>query len=421
MELIRRPGMAPRLFVSGLFIGMLSVPAWSQTPADSTPPPPQPQAPPPLDGPRVEVDALPATRDASAGQDPERDVPRESEVPDLTTPSGPPARVYVTQEPPAPIAERPSGERPDPKAVWTPGYWEWDPEGVRFVWVVGSWRIPAAGMVWQPGRWVHEARGWYWVPGAWGRRTDRPAIGGNRPAWRVNGPPAEHPDDTPQPAPGPDYFYVPGHYEPTAAGERLAWVPGFWAAVKPGWDWVPARWVRRPDGWDYRVGQWIRDPDTVVVERLPRGAARRMRRNADVVVRARDPITGAEVERGGGCRAGSRRRALLCPPAAGLSLRTQRGRRARRRPPVRPAHARSRAAVAGWEVGGRDVRRSPPGLYTLERVQEKRIVPSRRELPGRGDMQACSAFVKESDQRSHIEDSMDGSRCFHGPHIHPES
>ncbi len=32
-----------------------------------------------------------------------------------------------------------------------------------------------------------------------------------------------------------------------------------------------------------------------------------------------------------------------------------------------------------------------------------------------------SEFVKESDQRSHIEGSMDGNRCFHGLYIHPES
>ena len=119
----------------------------------------------------------------------------------------------------------------------------------------------------------------------------------NRPAWRTSGPPAEQPDDTPPPAPGPDSFYIPGHYAPTAAGDRLAWVPGFWADVQPGWDWIPARWVRRPDGWDFREGHWVRDPAAaVVVERVPGRVLRRARRNADVTVIARDPITGAEVD-----------------------------------------------------------------------------------------------------------------------------
>jgi hypothetical protein len=295
MDLMRRLGMTARLLVSGLVLGMLGNPAWSQTPSASAPPPP-PQAPPPLDGPKTEIEALPATPDRQGRQDAERPTARGVEVPDLPDDSVPPARVYLTQEPPAAIAERPSGDRPDPKAVWTPGYWEWDADGTRFVWVVGSWRVPPAGMAWQTGRWVRDARGWYWIPGDWVRQVRRPAIAANRPAWRVNGPPADQPDDTPPPAPGPDYFYIPGHYEPTAAGERLAWVPGFWSRVQPGWDWVPARWIRRPDGWDYRSGRWIRDPDTVVVERLPGGAARRLRRNADVVVRALDPMTGAEVE-----------------------------------------------------------------------------------------------------------------------------
>ena len=93
-----------------------------------------------------------------------------------------------------------------------------------------------------------------------GAARGSPGVAANRPAWRTTGPPAEQPDDTPPPAPGPDFFYVPGHYAPAAAGDRLAWVPGFWAAVQLGWDWIPARWVRRPDGWDFREGHWMRDP-----------------------------------------------------------------------------------------------------------------------------------------------------------------
>src|SRR5262249_51391732 len=159
--------MAPRILLSGLVFGMLGNLAWSQTPSETASPPPQPQAPPPLDGPRTDLEALPATRDASAGRDQERGVAREAELPNVAAATGSPARVYVTQEPPAPIAERPSGERPDPKAVWTSGYWEWDPDGARFVWVAGSWQIPPAGMIWRSGRWIHDARGWYWVAGSW--------------------------------------------------------------------------------------------------------------------------------------------------------------------------------------------------------------------------------------------------------------
>lgn len=35
----------------------------------------------------------------------------------------------------------PKGKPPAPGAVWSCGYWHWD--AVRYVWVDGSWRVPA--------------------------------------------------------------------------------------------------------------------------------------------------------------------------------------------------------------------------------------------------------------------------------------
>lgn len=259
-------------------------------------PPPEPQSPPALDGPRsgVEVTA-PGTsvRVRNSGTAPAG----RAESVDVSAP-GASVRVYVPQEPPPPVAERPTRERPHARAVWTPGYWEWDQDDARFVWVAGSWRVPPAGTVWVSGRWLHDTGGWYWSPGGWQAATARATVAANQPAWRRSGPPAEHPDDTPPPAPGPDSFYVPGHYAPTAAGDRLAWVPGFWSAMQPGWDWVPAHWIRRPDGWDFREGHWIRDgAPQPVVERVPNRLLRKARRNGtDVVVTTRDPVTGARVD-----------------------------------------------------------------------------------------------------------------------------
>src|SRR5262249_45391578 len=105
-------------------------------------------------------------------------------------------RVRVPKAPPAPIVERPSRDRPDPRAQWIPGYWEWDPSRDDFVWVGGPWQIPPAGMIWVAGRWIQDAGGWFWVPGSWGPRN-RPAVTTNRPAWRTTGPPAVQPDDAP--------------------------------------------------------------------------------------------------------------------------------------------------------------------------------------------------------------------------------
>ena len=159
---------------------MLGPLARAQTPADPqepVPPPPEPHAAPPLEAPRTGVEALPTARPAAETQDPDRSETRTGEPKDVAATTAPGERVYVPKEPPPPIAERPSGTRPDRKAVWTSGYWEWDPDGDRFVWVAGSWRVPPARMVWVPGRWMPDAGGWYWVAGAWGRSAKRPGHG----------------------------------------------------------------------------------------------------------------------------------------------------------------------------------------------------------------------------------------------------
>ena len=153
-------------------------------------------------------------------------------------------RVRAPKSPPPPMAEEPTNDRPVPQAQWVGGYWAWDPGRNDFVWVAGAWRIPPPGATWVAGRWMRDADGWYRVSGFWNRPRDRTGLVTTststpvRPRWRTTGPPADHPDDTPTSAPGPDSFYVPGHYTPE--GDRLNWRPGFWARVQPGWDWIPA-------------------------------------------------------------------------------------------------------------------------------------------------------------------------------------
>jgi hypothetical protein len=208
---------------------------------------------PPLDGPTIELEPIPAD-----GPRATTDQPRS--VPDVQTRQ---RRAYAPKEPPAAIVERPAGARPARNAQWVPGYWDWDPDQHEYVWVGGSWQVPPAGSFWVNTRWVRDAAGWYRAPGFWSHRRDRAVVTTEfdatpRPSWEKTGPPADHPDDTPGLAPGPNFFFVPGHYEP--AGDQLAWRTGFWARVQPGWDWVPPRWVRRPDGWQFRKGSWVVDP-----------------------------------------------------------------------------------------------------------------------------------------------------------------
>ncbi len=168
--------------------------------------------------------------------------------------------VRAPKSPPPPIAEQPTNDRPGTEAQWVGGYWAWDPARNDFAWVAGTWRVPPRDAIWVNGRWRRDDDGWYRVPGFWSRRRDFAATVAttNWPGWRTTGPPTEHPDDTPPPAPGADFFFVPGHYTPD--GDHVAWTPGIWARMQPGRDWVPARWVRRPDGWDFREGYWTRDP-----------------------------------------------------------------------------------------------------------------------------------------------------------------
>jgi hypothetical protein len=250
------------MIASGLLIFTLGVgTAFAQQPANAGG-----EEPLPLDAPATQLDPLPPAAqppvDADVARPDDRIVLHEAVEPAQASSSL--ARQHISKEPPAPIAERPSAVRPDRKAQWVPGYWDWDQAQKDFVWVGGTWRVPPTGSIWVAGRWMRDSQGWYRTPGIWSQRRDaeaRPTSTiANRaavPAWRRTGPPSDHPNDPPGAAPGADYFYLAGHYVPD--GDHVTWKPGFWAKVQPGWDWVPARWVRRSDGWEFRPGSWVRE------------------------------------------------------------------------------------------------------------------------------------------------------------------
>jgi hypothetical protein len=274
MRVPQRRRVVRSLVLLGLSVLLTSNMARAQS--ETTPRPPQPQAPPPLDGPATDLAPIPHGPDTPQA----RTVPADDQGPPPTPGTTSPTdevvdsgRVRVSQPPPAPIVERPSGPRPDRRAQWIAGHWSWDASREIYVWVGGSWQVPPEGSTWVAGRWLHDAAGWYWIPGTWRGPRDGSIGTGNRAAWRTIGPPAKHPDDTPPPAPGPDVFFVPGHYAP-AVGDRLVWTPGFWARVQAGWEWIPARWIQRANGWDFREGRWVRDPETIVADSGPRGRRR---------------------------------------------------------------------------------------------------------------------------------------------------
>ena len=248
---------------------LVARPAAAQT-DPSVPPPPAPgQVPAPdLEGPTTELEPIPIDNGAK-----ENRVVRDAEPGEIShdalaerAPRGRGERVHAPKPPPQAIVERPSGARPQSRAEWVPGYWDWDPARSEFFWMGGVWRVPPQGTIWVGSRWLRDQDGWYRAAGFWSQRRDRVAVATSydevvEPAWRKTGPSADRPVDPPTAAPGPDYFYVPGHYAPE--GANVTWKPGFWARSQPTWDWVPARWVRRAGGWEFRAGHWVREPDAV--------------------------------------------------------------------------------------------------------------------------------------------------------------
>lgn len=81
-------------------------------------------------------------------------------------PPPPPAQVVeVETAPPPPMVEvRPAGP---PRAVWIPGYWQWN--GSRHMWISGRWSAARAGMRWEPDHWVRSGNRYRLEHGHWAR------------------------------------------------------------------------------------------------------------------------------------------------------------------------------------------------------------------------------------------------------------
>ena len=71
----------------------------------------------------------------------------------------------VTVTPPDPIVETPP-PAPYPDALWSGGYWDWEPAQRHYVWIGGRWiRAPRPGVVIMPPRWERGRWGWRRTPG----------------------------------------------------------------------------------------------------------------------------------------------------------------------------------------------------------------------------------------------------------------
>ena len=156
----------------------------------------------------------------------------------------------VAKKPPEPIDELAPDMKPE-GAIWVPGYWEWDVATEDFIWISGLWRVPPPGMRWVPPYWTEVDGGWQRVSGFW--------MSAEVAELEYREPPPESLDVGPStPAPGENYFYVPGTWNYYDTGYR--WRTGYWSPYHNDWCWEPARWIWTPAGCIYRGGYWDRRP-----------------------------------------------------------------------------------------------------------------------------------------------------------------
>jgi hypothetical protein len=213
-----------------LCIGLLAVSAALAWPDDPPPPPPEEAQ----TQPGVEVQARGPVHEAYAAPSDQRPLPSP----------------LVSEEPPAPANEVAPDQKPaDEDVEWIPGYWSFDEDSKRFVWVSGLWRVPPPGRQWVPGSWQEVEGGWYWVAGYWadGGQTQLEYLSTPPPSLD-NGPEGSPPDATSD--------FVPGCWVYRDA--RYRWRPGFWLPHREGWQWEPPHYIWTTVGYVFVEGYWDR-------------------------------------------------------------------------------------------------------------------------------------------------------------------
>jgi hypothetical protein len=152
------------------------------------------------------------------------------------------------KQPPAPVPEMPPDQKPQGANVqWIPGYWQWDAEANQFTWITGVYRNVPPGRQWVEGYWTQGANGWQFVHGFWASNAQQNIT-------YVPQPPESREQGPSQPAPGDNYFYVPGNWVYQDNG--FVWQPGYWAQVQPNYIYNPPNYFWTPGGYAYVDGFW---------------------------------------------------------------------------------------------------------------------------------------------------------------------
>ncbi len=154
----------------------------------------------------------------------------------------------VPKEPPPPIPEEPPPERPEGVNVqFISGYWAWDPEDSKYLWVSGGYRNVPVGRQWVPGSWVRADGGWRWVSGMWAPERQQELR-------YTPAPPAPLQIEPSLPAPSDDSTWIAGTW--VHRDTRFVWRPGYWSPFRVGRVWVGARHIWTPSGYLFSDGYW---------------------------------------------------------------------------------------------------------------------------------------------------------------------
>lgn len=159
-----------------------------------------------------------------------------------------PASPVIATQPPELINEVPPEQMPEgTNVVWIPGYWAFDQDLNDYLWISGIWRDVPDGRKWVPGYWTQVDGGSQWVPGMWmDEQVAEISYYPEPPATLERGPSS--------PAPGDNYFYVPGCWE--YANNDYQWRAGYWDQYRDDYLWVNSSYSYTPAGYVYNTGYW---------------------------------------------------------------------------------------------------------------------------------------------------------------------
>ncbi len=253
--------LSARLKLAGICAAFLTIAVLSAFVYGQEAPPPPPQQESPSAAQQVQPPPPGAQQNPPGGQPvPANAQPVPPEDVDVLT-RGPVHEAYAEpvpytpqpgyqapQAPPPNINEIPPDEQPQgPQVEWVPGYWNWDSDSRRYIWVSGTWRVPPPGCSWVPGYWNQGPDGYRWVPGFW-TSSDPTQI------EYLPQPPANLEEGPSGPAPSEDVVWVPGNW--VWSNGRYLWRHGIWTPAQANWVYVPAHYNWTPYGYVYIPGHW---------------------------------------------------------------------------------------------------------------------------------------------------------------------